>query len=64
MCETLSWFQAIQDVNVFLEFDFASKLCFYDYHANNVIFSRIKISVKWNGEQTNIKLLFQSEASF
>lgn len=64
MCETLSWFQAIQDVKVFLEFDFASKMSFYDYHANNVIFFRIKISVKWNGEQTNIKLLFQSEASF
>lgn len=51
MCETLSWFKAIRDVNVFLEFDFAAKMYFYDNHANNVEFFRRKISVKWCANQ-------------
>lgn len=40
MCETLSWFQAIRDVNLFLEIDFATEMSFYDKHTNNWIFKK------------------------
>lgn len=59
MCETLSWFQAIRDVNLFLEIDFATEMSFYDKHTNNWIFKKKDFCYdSW------IKLLLQSEGSF
>lgn len=55
----MSWFQAIRDVNLFLEIDFATEMSFYDNHTNNWIFKKKDFCYdSW------IKLLLQSEGSF